>query len=51
MVLNKKGGKKGRRTKGGYNEEKRELLYKEHGQEYATVSKMLGGSRIEAVCL
>ena len=50
MVLNKKGGKKGRRTKGGDNEEKRELLYKEDGQEYATVSKMLGGSRIEAVC-
>ena len=50
MVKNTKGGKKGRRTKGSGEEEKRELIFKEDSQEYAQVTKLLGGSRIEALC-
>ena len=50
MVKNTKGGKKGRRSKGGQESEKRELIFKEDSQEYAQVTKLLGGSRVEALC-
>ena len=50
MVKNTKGGKKSRKTKGGNDFEKRELIYKEDSQEYAKVTKMLGNARIEADC-
>uniref|UniRef100_A0A7N2MB40 Eukaryotic translation initiation factor 4C n=1 Tax=Quercus lobata TaxID=97700 RepID=A0A7N2MB40_QUELO len=40
--------------KGGKNEaddEKRELVFKEDGQEYAQVLRMLGNGRCEAMCI
>ncbi|CAD7699520.1 unnamed protein product [Ostreobium quekettii] len=33
------------------NEEKRELVFKETGQEYAQVLRMLGNGRLEAMCM
>eukprot|EP01097_Dermamoeba_algensis_P012059 TRINITY_DN962_c0_g1_i1.p1 TRINITY_DN962_c0_g1~~TRINITY_DN962_c0_g1_i1.p1 ORF type:complete len:143 (-),score=49.28 TRINITY_DN962_c0_g1_i1:165-593(-) len=50
MPKNKgKGGKNRRRGK-KEDEEKRELIIKEDGQEYAQVVKMLGNGRLEAQC-
>ena len=50
MPKNKgKGGKNRRRGK-NEGEEKRELIFKEDGQEYAQVIKMLGNGRLEAQC-
>lgn len=50
MPKNKgKGGKNRRRGK-NENDEKRELTFKEDGQEYAQVTRMLGNGRLEAVC-
>lgn len=45
-----KGGNKRRRGKSGGDEMKRELVFKEHGQEYAQVIKMLGNGRVDAQC-
>ncbi|KAF9581372.1 Translation initiation factor 1A [Lunasporangiospora selenospora] len=51
MPKNKgKGGKNRRRGKNENEDEKRELVFKEDGQEYAQVIKMLGNGRIEAQC-
>jgi len=51
MPKNKgKGGKARTRGKNEKEGEKRELMFKEHGQEYALVVRMLGGGRIEARC-
>lgn len=51
MPKNKgKGGKNRRRGK-NEGEEKRELVFKEHGQEYAQVLRMLGNGRLEAQCV
>jgi len=51
MPKNKgKGGKNRRRGKNENENEKRELVFKEEGQEYAQVTKMLGNGRLEAVC-
>eukprot|EP01047_Picozoa_sp_COSAG01_P056219 COSAG01_NODE_6349_length_3720_cov_32.132836_5_plen_186_part_00 len=44
-----KGGKSRRRGK-NEGEEKRELTFKEDGQEYAQVVRMLGNGRLEAMC-
>eukprot|EP01111_Echinosteliopsis_oligospora_P000082 TRINITY_DN1007_c0_g1_i1.p1 TRINITY_DN1007_c0_g1~~TRINITY_DN1007_c0_g1_i1.p1 ORF type:complete len:152 (-),score=42.60 TRINITY_DN1007_c0_g1_i1:40-495(-) len=50
MPKNKgKGGKNRRRGK-NENEEKRELQFREDGQEYAQVLRMLGNGRLEAHC-
>jgi len=50
MPKNKgKGGKNRRRGKND-NEEKRELIFKDDGQEYAQVLRMLGNGRLEAQC-
>jgi len=50
MPKNKgKGGKNRRRGK-NENEEKRELQFKEDGQEYAQVLTMLGNGRLKAAC-
>ena len=46
----KTGGKKGRRGKGGDDGDKRELTFKEDGQEYGQVIKMLGNGRLECYC-
>ncbi|XP_012321124.2 eukaryotic translation initiation factor 1A, Y-chromosomal-like [Aotus nancymaae] len=51
MPKNKgKGGKNRRRGKNENESEKRELVFKEVGQEYAQVIKMLGNRRLEALC-
>ncbi|KAK7719484.1 Translation initiation factor 1A [Botryosphaeria dothidea] len=51
MPKNKgKGGKNRRRGKNENDNEKRELIFKEEGQEYAQVVKMLGNGRLEAQC-
>ncbi|KNG50194.1 eukaryotic translation initiation factor 1A [Stemphylium lycopersici] len=51
MPKNKgKGGKNRRRGKNENDNEKRELVFKEEGQEYAQVVKMLGNGRLEAQC-
>ena len=51
MPKNKgKGGKNRRRGKNENEDEKRELVFKEDGQEYAQVMKMLGNGRLEAFC-
>ncbi|OBT54264.1 hypothetical protein VE04_06375 [Pseudogymnoascus sp. 24MN13] len=51
MPKNKgKGGKNRRRGKNENDNEKRELTFKEEGQEYAQVLKMLGNGRLEALC-
>jgi len=44
-----KGGKNRRRGKGD-DDERRELIFKEDGQEYAQVLKMLGNGRLTALC-
>ncbi|KAL2110507.1 hypothetical protein VUR80DRAFT_1109 [Thermomyces stellatus] len=52
MPKNKgKGGKNRRRGKNEADNEKRELVFKEEGQEYAQVVKMLGNGRLEASCM
>ena len=43
------GGKNRRRGK-NENDDKRELVFREDGQEYAQVTKMLGNGRLEALC-
>ena len=45
-----KGGKNRRRGKNENESDKRELVFKEDGQEYAQVVKMLGNGRLEAYC-
>ena len=52
MPKNKgKGGKNRRRgKKTNFNDEKRELITKEEGQEYGRVTKMLGNGRLLADC-
>lgn len=51
MPKNKgKGGKNRRRGKNENESDKRELIFKEDGQEYAQVIKMLGNGRLEAYC-
>jgi translation initiation factor 1A len=44
------GGKNRRRGKNENEGLKRELVFKEDGQEYAQVIKMLGNGRLEAMC-
>jgi translation initiation factor 1A len=51
MPKNKgKGGKNRRRGKNENEGLKRELVFREDGQEYAQVIKMLGNGRLEAMC-
>ncbi|CCE82890.1 Piso0_002646 [Millerozyma farinosa CBS 7064] len=45
-----KGGKNRRRGKNDNGGQKRELIYKEEGQEYAQITKMLGNGRLEVSC-
>lgn len=52
MPKNKgKGGKNRKRGKNEADSEKRELVFKEDGQEYAQVLRMLGNGRCEAMCI
>ena len=50
MTAKGKGGKGRRRGKNDGSGEKRELQFKEDGEEYAQVTKMLGNGRLEAQC-
>lgn len=51
MPKNKgKGGKNRRRGKNDNDDDKRELIFKEDGQEYAQVNRMLGNGRCESKC-
>nr|KAG5709887.1 hypothetical protein BaRGS_029929 [Batillaria attramentaria] len=51
MPKNKgKGGKNRKKGKNENDKEKRELVFKEDGQEYAQVTKMLGNGRLHALC-
>eukprot|EP00911_Craspedida_sp_UC1_P001193 UC1_evm1s901 len=51
MPKNKgKGGKNRRRGKNQNEPDKRELVFKEDGQEYAQVQKMLGNGRCDVYC-
>lgn len=50
LFIQGKGGKNRRRGKNENETEKRELVFKEDGQEYAQVIKMLGNGRLEAMC-
>lgn len=45
-----KGGKQRKKGKNLGEHDKRELVFKEEGQEYAQVLRMLGNGRIEAFC-
>lgn len=45
-----KGGKNRRRGKNDNGGQKRELILREEGQEYAQITKMLGNGRIEVAC-
>eukprot|EP00126_Sphaerothecum_destruens_P013951 Sdes_comp23913_c0_seq1m22026 len=51
MPKNKgKGGKNRRRGKNENEMEKRELVFKEDGQEYGQIVKILGSGRVEVFC-
>ena len=50
MPKNKGKGGKNRRKGKSDGMVKQELLFKEAGEEYAQVTKMLGGERVEAKC-
>ncbi len=47
---NVQGGNKYRKAKKGGNDEKKKILLKEEGQEYAFVSKALGNRRFKLLC-
>lgn len=47
----KNNGKGGKNRKRGTDDEKREVVFKEDGQEYAQVLRMLGNGRCEAMCI
>ena len=48
---NTKGGKKHKRGKGNMENQKRELEFKDEGQEYGVVLKLLGNCRCQVSCL
>mmetsp|Transcript_14107 Transcript_14107/g.29529 ORF Transcript_14107/g.29529 Transcript_14107/m.29529 type:complete len:142 (+) Transcript_14107:73-498(+) len=50
MPKNKLGGNKAKRAKGGTDATKRELIFKEDGQEYGQIMRMLGNGRCEVSC-
>ena len=45
-----KGGKTRKRGKNLQHGEKRELIYKEEGQEYGQILRLLGNGRVEVNC-
>lgn len=50
MVINKKGGKKGKKGKKVTEDEKRKISLKEDDQEYCQVMRLLGDCRAEGNC-
>ena len=45
-----KGGKNRKKTKAMQDKERRELQFKEDGQEYGQVTRTLGNGRVEVMC-
>tara|TARA_Y100000389_G_C16974066_1_gene277067 strand:- start:76 stop:492 length:417 start_codon:yes stop_codon:yes gene_type:complete len=50
MTRNNKGGKQHRKSKGHGNATNIQIEFKESGQEYALISKLLGNGRCECKC-
>merc|ERR1711879_1007285 len=50
MPKNKLGGNKAKRAKANVDQKKQELVFKEDGQEYGQVMRMLGNGRCEVNC-
>uniref|UniRef100_A0A7S1RNM3 Eukaryotic translation initiation factor 4C n=1 Tax=Alexandrium catenella TaxID=2925 RepID=A0A7S1RNM3_ALECA len=50
MPKNKLGGNKAKRAKGDATKAKKELEFKDNGQEYGQVMRMLGNGRCEVQC-
>mmetsp|Transcript_37585 Transcript_37585/g.59449 ORF Transcript_37585/g.59449 Transcript_37585/m.59449 type:complete len:143 (-) Transcript_37585:122-550(-) len=50
MPKNKLGGNKAKRAKAAPETKKQELIFKEDGQEYGQVQRMLGNGRCEVLC-
>lgn len=51
MPTKSKGGNKQKKQKnGGREEERRDLIFREDGQQYGSVTKMLGDRRIQVFC-
>ena len=51
MPTKSKGGNKQKKQKnGGREEERRDLIFREDGQQYGSVTKMLGDRRIQVYC-
>ena len=46
-----KGGKNRKKTKAQQDKERRELQFKEDGQEYGQVLRLLGSGRVEVYCI
>ena len=46
-----KGGKNRKKTKATQDKDRRELVFKEDGQEYAQVIRLLGNGRVECQCM
>ena len=46
-----KGGKNRKKTKATQDRERRELQFKEDGQEYGQVLRLLGSGRVEVQCV
>ena len=46
-----KGGKNRKKTKAMQDKERRELQFKEDGQEYGQVTRTLGNGRVEVMCV
>lgn len=45
-----KGGKNRKKAKAQNDGERRDLAFKEDGQEYGQVMRLLGGARVECIC-
>eukprot|EP01006_Ploeotia_vitrea_P005949 TRINITY_DN120307_c0_g1_i1.p1 TRINITY_DN120307_c0_g1~~TRINITY_DN120307_c0_g1_i1.p1 ORF type:complete len:140 (+),score=10.71 TRINITY_DN120307_c0_g1_i1:66-485(+) len=51
MPTKSKGGNKQKKQKnGGREEERRDLIFREDGQQYGSVTKMLGDRRVQVYC-
>eukprot|EP00930_Biecheleria_cincta_P075803 TRINITY_DN62_c0_g2_i1.p1 TRINITY_DN62_c0_g2~~TRINITY_DN62_c0_g2_i1.p1 ORF type:complete len:162 (+),score=42.88 TRINITY_DN62_c0_g2_i1:60-488(+) len=50
MPKNKLGGNKAKRAKAGGEKVKKELEFKEDGQEYGQITRMLGNGRCDVTC-
>eukprot|EP00441_Pelagodinium_beii_P014552 CAMPEP_0197661128 /NCGR_PEP_ID=MMETSP1338-20131121/51274_1 /TAXON_ID=43686 ORGANISM="Pelagodinium beii, Strain RCC1491" /NCGR_SAMPLE_ID=MMETSP1338 /ASSEMBLY_ACC=CAM_ASM_000754 /LENGTH=142 /DNA_ID=CAMNT_0043238631 /DNA_START=87 /DNA_END=515 /DNA_ORIENTATION=+ len=50
MPKNKLGGNKAKRSKAGSEKQKKELEFKEDGQEYGQITRMLGNGRCDVAC-